>query len=136
MAEGLLRHRIAQERLGKAYEVFSTGVWALDGRGASDHSVTVLAERGIDISDHVARSLEARDVVESDLILVMSREHRDVILSTWPQYAWKVFLLSEMVGLSEDVRDPYGGPIEEYRVCADTLSHYITEGWEQILSLV
>jgi protein-tyrosine phosphatase len=135
MAAGLLSERLAQDGLEGHYEVSSAGVWAVDDRPASEHSVSVMAERGIDISEHIAHTINAADVGEADLILVMSREHAQMIKSTWPQYDWKVYRLSEMTGKRKDIRDPYGGPIEEYRVCADTISRYIDEGLPRILEL-
>jgi protein-tyrosine phosphatase len=135
MATGLLRQRLAEDNLDDRYRVMSAGVWAVEGRPASENAVAVLAERGIDISDHIARPITAGDVAEADLILVMSREHKQIISTTWPQYDWKIFRLSEMVGKHHDVADPYGGPIDEYRKCADILSEYIDRGFERILEL-
>ncbi len=135
MAAGLLRHRLSSEGLGETYEVSSTGVWAVDDHPASATAISVMAERGIDLSDHIARTIRATDVAEADLILAMSREHEQMIRNTWPQYSWKVHRLSEMAGKRKDVRDPYGGSIEEYRVCADTLTEYIEQGLERILEL-
>jgi protein-tyrosine-phosphatase len=135
MADGLLNHRMAQEGLDERHQVRSAGVWAVDGRPASENSVAVMAERGIDITDHIAHTLSAEDMAEADLILVMSRDHKQMIRNTWPQYDWKVYRLSEMVGKRKDVRDPYGGPIEEYRTCADTISDYVERGFQRIVKL-
>ena len=135
MAMGLLRQRLAEEGLGQRHQITSSGVWAVEGRPASENAVTVMAERGIDISDHVARTITAGDVAEAELILVMSQEHKQMIHNTWPQYEWKIYRLSEMVGKRKDVQDPYGGPIEEYRACADILQAYIDQGFKRILEL-
>ena len=135
MAEGLLRQRLADEGLADQYQIGSTGVWALDGRPASENARQVMQEQGIDISGHVARTITAQNVSEADLILVMSREHHEVITNTWSQYGWKVFWLSEMSGRRRDVRDPYGGSLEEYRECANILADYIDLGLERILKL-
>jgi len=136
MAEGLLRHRLQEEGLEAHHRVLSAGVWAVDGHQASHNAITVMAERGIDITGHIAHTINANDVAEADLILVMTKEHDQVIRNTWPQYGWKIHGLSEIVGKRKDVRDPYGGPIGEYRVCADTLSEYIEGGLERILELL
>jgi protein-tyrosine-phosphatase len=136
MAEGLLRHKLAEDGQGGRFKIYSAGIWGVDGSPASANSVDVMAERGIDISDHIAHTITSEDVADSDLILVMSREHAQVIRNSWPQYGWKVHLLSEMVGGRRDIRDPYGGPIEEYRTCADTISGYIEQGIQRILELV
>lgn len=135
MGAGLLRQRLARAGLDAQFQVASAGVWALDGRPASEHAVAVMAEQGIDISSHVAHTINAADMAESDLILVMSREHKQMIRNTWPQYEWKVHRLSEMAGKRKDVQDPYGGPIEEYRECADIIAEYIDQGLERILEL-
>ena len=136
MAAGLLRHRLAQEGLDTRHRIISAGTWAVDGYPASDNAVETMAERGIDITDHVAHTITASDVAEADLILVMSQEHGRVIKMTWPQYTWKVHRLSEMVGKRKDIPDPYGAPIEAYRACADTLSDYIDRGLASILALI
>ena len=135
MAEGLLRRRLESAGLGASHHVWSAGTWAVDDRPASENSIAALAERGIHISGHVAHTINAPDMAEADLILVMSREHAQMIRNTWPQYDWKVHLLSEMSGRPKDVQDPYGGPIEEYRECANTIEEYIDRGLSRILEL-
>jgi protein-tyrosine-phosphatase len=135
MAAGLLQQRLAKEGLDTRYEVASAGVWALDDHPASENAVAVMAERGIDISQHIAHTITAQDVSAATLILVMSREHEDMLRNTWPQYAWKVHRLSEMAGKRKDIADPYRGPIEEYRECADTIGDNIDRGFERILEL-
>jgi protein-tyrosine-phosphatase len=134
MAAGLLRQRLAEEGLDDR-QVISAGVWAADGRQASENAIAVMAERGIDISDHIAHTITGDDVAEADLILVMGREHTQMIRNTWPQYAWKIRRLSEMAGERQDVRDPYSGSLAEYRTCADTIAGYIARGFRRILEL-
>jgi protein-tyrosine-phosphatase len=135
MATGLLRKELAAEGLADRHRVISAGVWAVEGRPASENAIIVMAERDIDISDHIARTISADDVAEADLILVMSNEHKQIICNTWPQYDWKVFLLSEMVGKRKSILDPYGEPLQEYRACADRLEDYIKRGYQRILEL-
>jgi protein-tyrosine-phosphatase len=135
MAEGLLRHRLAEAGLSGSYRVWSAGTRAVDDQPASEHAVTVLWERGIDISGHIAHTISAADVAEADLILVMSQEHARIIRGAWPQYDWKVYLLSEMSGKRRDVKDPYGGPIGGYRKCADIIDGYLERGLSRILEL-
>lgn len=136
MAEGLLRRRLAEQNPPARHQVQSAGTWAANGEPASKHAIAVMAERGIDISSHESHPLAADLVAEADLILTMAHEHARLIRTTWPQYAWKVFLLSEMAGKRREVEDPYGGRIEDYRVCADALARHIDEGLPRILELI
>jgi len=135
MAAGLLRQRLASVGLDGRYKVRSAGTWALEDRPASEYAVEVMAARGVDIADHRAHSITSVDVAEAELILVMSREHEQIIANTWPQYRWKVHRLSEMAGKRRDVNDPYGLPIGEYRTCADVIDSYLARGFDRILEL-
>ena len=54
----------------------------------------------------------------------------------FPQHAHKVHLLSEMIGRHYDIRDPYGGPLYEYRQCANEIERLIEEGYPRIMQLV
>lgn len=135
MAEGLLRQRLADQGLDERYNVMSAGVHAVEGQGASRNAVLVMAERFIDITDHVAHTVTADDVGRADSILVMTREQGEVIRQAWPQYAWKVHRLSEMAGRRQDIADPHGGSMQKYKATADTISRYIDEGLERILEL-
>ena len=93
----------------------------------------MLAERGIDISDHVAHTVTQREIAEADLVLVMEEGHRRTLFYSYPQYLTKVFLLSEMSGDYGDVKDPYRRPKAEYEICADRWEKLIDEGYDNIL---
>jgi protein-tyrosine-phosphatase len=136
MAEGLFRQKLVEEGMDRTLRVASAGVWAVDDAPASENAVTVMSERGIDISGHIAHTITAADVSEADLILVMSREHAEMIENTWPQYQWKVHRLAEMSGKRKDISDPYRGSLKKYRSSANIISDYIDQGFQQILRSV
>jgi len=133
MATGLLRQRLAKDGLDSDVMVYSVGTWGLDGEPASEHAVQVMAERGVDISDHRARTLQRYDVESADLILTMEERHRRSIFHAQPGMLRKVFLFSEMAGEHCDVEDPYGLSVEEYRRCADELERLFSQGYDQML---
>lgn len=133
MAEGLLRQKLQEAGLSDEIVVRSAGVFASEGRPASDGAVQAMAERGIDISGHRARALRMEDIASADLILVMEEAHRRSIFHQAPQHLRKVFLLSEMVGRHDDIADPIGQPLEAYRATAERLSQLLDEGFPNIL---
>ncbi len=133
MAMGLLRQRLAEDGLADRVAVSSAGIWGLDGEPASGPGVEVLAERGVDISDHRAHTIDAQDIAQADLVLVMEEAHRRSLFYSYPNMLSKVFLLSEMAGEYGDVRDPYRRPKEEYARCADELTRLIDKGYVNIL---
>ncbi len=135
MAVGLLRQRLAEKGLEGQYQVISAGVSAVDGYRASRNGVFVMAERGIDTTCHIAHTVTGNDMIMANLVLSMSRRQAQSLRQSWPQYAWKVYLLSEMAGRRQDIKDPFGGTVDQYRAAADVISRYIDEGLERILEL-
>jgi protein-tyrosine-phosphatase len=133
MAMGLLRNRLAQDGLEDEVIVSSAGVYGLDGSAASPPSVDVLAERGIDISQHRAHTTDKKDIAEADLVLVMEEAQRRTLFYNYPEQLHKIFLLSEMSGDYRDVKDPYRRPREEYERCAKELTALIDNGYPAIL---
>ena len=105
-AEGLLRVSL-EDRLGSdAPAVSSAGTAGWEGSGAMPESVSAAAERGVDISAHVARRLVPELVDDADLVLAMADEHRRAVASADAGAAGKTFTLKELVRLLEALPPP------------------------------
>ena len=101
IAEGLLRDALV-ERFGEhAAHVTSAGTAGWEGDGAMKESVAAAAERGTDISGHVARKVTGTMVEHADLVVTMAAEHRDALSRFSPDTAHKTFTLKELVRLLE-----------------------------------
>jgi protein-tyrosine-phosphatase len=133
MAAGLLHHRIAELGLADQVQVVSAGVYADGGHNASRFASLVLSERGITLAEHRSQSVTMDLLRQADLVLVMEESHRKSIFYLAPQLLSKVFLLSEMAGEHDDIDDPFGGTIYEYRETVGLLTHYIEQGLPRIL---
>lgn len=133
MAMGLLRERLRTDGLEEQVSVSSGGVYGLDGNPASQPGVEVLAERGIDISDHRAHTVDEREIAEADLVLVMEEAHRRTLFYNYPHLLGKIFLLSEMSGNYHDIKDPYRQPKEAYERTANEMAALIDNGYPTIL---
>jgi protein-tyrosine phosphatase len=72
---------------------------------------------------------------EADLVLVMTRNHAEALSVAFPDHADKIHMLSETVGETYDISDPYGGTRLEYSYIAQELEQLIDEGYERIVSL-
>ena len=136
MAMGFLQEKLREAGLEREYKVRSAGVWGLESQPPSAYACQIMAERGIDISDHRSHDLTPQDVEGADLILTMERGQAEAIGLEFPQHAHKVYLLSEVIGRHYDIRDPYGGPLYEYRQCAAEIERLIEEGYSRIMQLV
>ena len=110
----------------------SAGTWASDHQRASGHAMSVMAQRGLDLSQHRARTLTASDMDQADLVVVMTRSHREALAAEFPRYRSKVHLMSELQGKVFDIGDPYGGSLLEYRNCAKELQVLVESGYGRI----
>jgi protein-tyrosine-phosphatase len=133
MAAAILRRRIADMGLADQVNVESSGVWARDGQPAAEYAVTVLAGRGIPLTDHRSRSLTEAMLEGADVVLVMEETHRRSIFYLTPVHLRKVLLLTELVGDHVDVDDPYGGSIEGYVNTEARLEALIDAGLPRLL---
>jgi low molecular weight protein-tyrosine phosphatase len=106
IAEGLLREALWARLGDRAPEVSSAGVAGWEGSGAAPESIAAAAERGIDISTHVARRLVPRQILEADLVLGMAREHRDAVGRMVVDAGARTFTLKELVRLLEALPEP------------------------------
>jgi len=100
MAEGFLR-RLLSSRGATGIELSSAGTSGWDGSGAVPESVEAAAERGADISGHLARRLDRQMLEGADLALAMSAEHRDRAVDLSPSIQPRAFTLKELVRLLE-----------------------------------
>ncbi len=132
MAAALFNERARGKGEGDAFQALSAGTWALENQPASGYAVTSMAQRGIDLAAHRARTVEAADLESADAVIVMTRSHREAIAAEFPQYRAKVHLMSELKGQSFDVGDPYGGSLADYRRCAKELEELIDTGYNRI----
>ena len=138
MAEALMRQRIANrlqcsinDLEDRNVMIMSAGIAASAGGRASPESVQLMQERGIDINLHESQPLSERLVRFADLILTMTRGHREAIIQQWPDAAPRTKLLCRDHG---DVSDPIGGPIDRYRRCADQIEAQL-DAWVDEIDL-
>lgn len=113
MAEVLLRKALAARGVDDV-TVGSAGTGGWEGAPASEGSLLVALEHGLDLSTHRARLLTPELIRSADLILTMSRHHRDRVAELGG--GDKVHLLTEYAGgAGADVSDPFGAELESYR---------------------
>ncbi len=154
IAEGLVRRATEHRAGGARVTVSSAGTAGWEGSPAMPEAVEVAAERGVDISGHVATRLRPGMASAADLVLCMAGEHRDLIAREEPPAAGRTFTLKELVRLledgghaeatpaariaaaardreagtvrpDEDVADPLGLPLDGYRAIAAELDDWI-----------
>ncbi|WP_347059011.1 hypothetical protein ABC795_01320 [Blastococcus sp. HT6-30] len=118
------------EQLGRAYlddtlgaeaatvRLLSAGTQAVAGAGMHPDTGLVLRGLGGDPAGFRAQQLHGELAAEADLVLVMTRRHRDAVLGLEPRALTRTFLLREAAGLVGG-RDPgevgSGGAVDQLR---------------------
>jgi protein-tyrosine phosphatase len=106
MASALVSPRLASYH--PALHAESAGIEAMVGWPADPLAVSLLRERGVDISGHRARQLDADMATSFDLILVMDDEQQRAVEQICPPARGRVHRLGRFGGF--DVPDPYRKP--------------------------
>lgn len=130
MAETLMRELLS-EKLGSedAVRVLSAGVAASTGASASAQSIEVMGERHLDLTGHASQPLGEEIMNVADLVLTMTRSHREAILAAWPEMHDRVFTLRHDGG---DISDPIGMPVDSYRRCAEQMESELKNWLERL----
>lgn len=113
MAEGIARDMISKRYPDSGITVSSAGISTFNGAPASQHSIDVCAENGIDISSHRSQRLNPEIIQNTDLFAVMTLSHMYCMLQ-WGIPADKIVVLG-------NISDPYGGDEDEYRACRNQI---------------
>jgi protein-tyrosine phosphatase len=130
MAEALWRD--AASRLRRALPVASAGIEAQPGAAPDPAAVELLAERGIDLSEHRAQRFHAASAMRHELVLVMEPEHQRRILALAPALAGRVHLLGRWG--AGPIDDPYGASRLEYEDCQSRLEKSVLAWLNRIVS--
>lgn len=137
MAEGIAKFLFSQLEDKPNLEFRSAGIAAFPGADSSDYAQKVMLENNIDITQHKASQLNTELIESADLILTMTKGHKEVIDNYFGDDDTKILTLKEYVnGLDisdKDISDPYGGTIEIYRSCAQELRVLIFELLENLV---
>ncbi|MBV1756313.1 MAG: low molecular weight protein arginine phosphatase [Dethiosulfatibacter sp.] len=125
MAEGLFTEIIRSKGMkSEDFTVVSAGLMTIDGVEASEYSVRVLLDKGINISGHLSKRLTDDMVEEADLILTMTLTHKIAVTMKNDKAIGKTYTLKEFAGYTDgdmDISDPFGMDIDAYKECAEEI---------------
>ena len=135
MAAGLFQRQIEQAGEADRWQIASAGTWAENQRSATTFARTTMTERSIDISGHRSRLLDGDLLRGVDVILVMTRHHREAICAEFPEVADRTLMMSQLIGQTFDIVDPVQGTLDDYRRCAADLQQILTDGYPRLVEL-
>jgi protein-tyrosine-phosphatase len=134
LAEAVARAQLAARGI-EGVTVGSAGTSAWGGTTASDGSLLVGMEHGLDLSTHRARVLSRDLVAQADLLLGMGPHHVEAAEAMGGE--GKAWLLTEYASRGASrapVSDPFGGDLEVYRATLAELEQQVAAALDRALA--
>jgi protein-tyrosine-phosphatase len=136
LAAAIFRQIVADEPDAAAWEIGSAGTWTIDGDEAAEFSRQVVRSFGQSLDHHRSRNITQAIMKKADIILTMEAFHKEALQAEFPALRRKILMLSELVGLQKDVRDPYGGSLDSYEETARLIESYLRAGLPRLRELL
>lgn len=135
LAAAFLAAQVTQRGQSADWEIQSAGTWAAPELPASREARAVAGQNLLDLSHHRSRTVDRRLLQSANVILVMTRNHREAIEVEFPEVRSRVYLLSQLVGQTFDIEDPSGGSSADYEVCAAEIQGILEKGFGRLAEL-
>lgn len=122
MAEAIMKEYI----LKSPVEIESRGLVVLFSEPLNQKAEAVLIGNGINLENQMSRQLEQEDFEQDNLIITMEEVQKQKIQETYelPE-GMDVEVLTELTGDELEIINPYGGTLQSYGLCYETLNKTI-----------
>jgi protein-tyrosine-phosphatase len=135
MAAALFNKILKEEGFIDEWIVESAGTWSLENQPAAEKTQKVLRNRGLDVSGHSSRRVSRQLLASFDLILTMEEGQKEALRVEFPEFASKIFLLSEVANAQGNIDDPIGLTLIDFEDTAKQLESYLEKGFNKIVEL-
>lgn len=136
IAETCLKQKLSNLGQLDEWRVSSAGTWTKKGLPAHPLAVKAATGVGLDLSEHRSKPVTPRLLERSDLVVVMEKDHKEALLTEFPQMKDKIILLTELVGeTNSNVPDPVVDKCHDADEVTEMICHLIDNGFDNLLSL-
>lgn len=119
----MAEHILKQYRLDPPMEIECRGMVALFPEPINQKAEAVLISNGISTENHISEQLTEEDFDEDTLMIVMEQEQRQKLLANYASaYEENVQVLTQLTGDELEILNPYGGVLQSYGLCYETLN--------------
>ncbi|MFR4351796.1 MAG: phosphotyrosine protein phosphatase [Roseburia sp.] len=103
-------------------EIIVRGLVVLFPEPLNQKAEAVMISNGINMEGYMSTQLSEEDFSEDTLVLVMEGAQLDKVLEKYERAKPEdVFVLTELVGDELEIIDPYGGTLQAYGLCYETM---------------
>lgn len=110
----------------QSIDIQARGIVVLFPEPLNQKAEAVLISNGITLENYMSSQLEEEDFAQDTLVIVMGKSDKQKILDMFANAVPEnVQVLTELVGDELEIMDPYGGTLQSYGICYETLSKSI-----------
>ena len=107
-------------------EILARGLVVLFPEPLNQKAEAVMISNGIMLEDYSSMPLAEEDITENALAFVMEQAQRKKVLENFRNASEEnVYVLTEFVGDELEIMNPYGGTLQAYGLCYETLRQTI-----------
>lgn len=118
MAAGIL----SEYTLKHPVKIECRGLVVLFPEPLNQKAEAVMISNGINLGNFKSKQLSEEDFTDETLVLTMERIQLEKILEKYENARPEnLFVLTELVGDELEILDPYGGPLQSYGLCYETM---------------
>ncbi|MBR2046853.1 MAG: phosphotyrosine protein phosphatase [Agathobacter sp.] len=118
MAMGILNDLALKEEI----EVLARGLVVSFPEPMNGKAEAVLISNGITLENFASKQLMNEEITEHSLVLTMEAKQRDKVIANYENATKEnVHVLTDYVGDELEILDPYGGTLQSYGLCYETL---------------
>lgn len=126
VAAACFERKLRAERCAGEWHVGSAGTWTPPNQPAHPRALRAAAARGLDLSAHRTREVDAPTLAAADVIVVMTHNHREALEAEFPAARGKVLLLGELARIpGGEIPDPaesnFAQPDADVRLLCDSV---------------
>lgn len=135
MAHAYTQKRLYDLKKENEYIITSCGTNATQGQCATYNAIESMKKYNIDLTNHRATCIENSNILDCDLILVLTQNHKTQVIQIYPKLNDKIFTLKGYVTDEDnykDIDDPYGLDSDVY----DATAQVIVENIDKLLKIL
>lgn len=118
MAAGILK----EQTLKHPVEIEARGLVVLFPEPLNQKAEAVMISNGISMEAYRSTQLTEEDFGDHTLVLVMEQSQRDKVLEKYENAnPVDVYVLTDLTGDELEILDPYGGTLQSYGLCYETM---------------
>ncbi len=136
MAEVLFGKWLERNSAAGDWRVISSGTWVRGEAALTAPIFSALAQKGIELEGRRSQGITDELLAASDLVLCMTRFHKEALQVEFSAHAERIQMLSEMLGERFDVKDVSAITRGECLRIADELTKLIDAAGPRIVKLL